>query len=131
MAEEKKEIKIYIKGFNTVLKRMKDVSKNETLNNIRPLVKRMTKEHQFINKENEPIDPDAEEDYTVEDISIDDNGIYKIYILDLSQQTKTNQLNVSNKLNNEQIPNETEINQKEKQDIEVKEKSGDIIENKN
>ena len=127
MAEEKKEFKFFFKGSDTVLRRMTDVSKNETLNNIRPKVKKMTNEHQFINKQNEPIDPDAEEDYTIEDISIDDNGIYKIYILDLSQQTKTNQLNVANKLNNGQIP---EINQKIKQDIETKEKSEKINENK-
>ena len=63
---------------------LKDISQKESLENIRQKIKKMTLNNNFISlKENqkiEIIDQDIESDFLLEDIIINENGVFKIFI---------------------------------------------------
>ena len=125
MSDEKfNEIKIHFTNSKEVFRRLTQVSKTEKINNIRTLVKKMTKNHQFIDRDKEPIGEDAEEDYTVEDIVIEEDGKYKIYIQDISQQNESKpedtNITMSSDQKNEPAKIEKENNKKELENQKIK-----------
>ena len=67
-----------------IIGKLKNISKEETLQNIRPNIRKMTQDNEFISinekKEIKIIDKDIEDEFTIEDILINEKGELKIYI---------------------------------------------------
>ena len=102
-----KEILIYnINQKDKIIGKLKNISKNEALSKIRPNIKKMTQNNEFVsikaNEEIDTIDKDVEDDFNLEDILINQNGVFKIYI----SGSNKNELNNIN--NNVHIQNQNE-----------------------
>lgn len=87
----------FINQNNKIVGRLKGISKEESLDNIRPKLKKMAAQHEFVQiKEGkvEYVDIDIESDFSLEEILIKENGDMKIYIHDpsLTPQTQEEQL---------------------------------------
>ena len=94
---------------DVIIGKLKNVSKDIKLNNIRPYIKSMSLNNVFISikvgKYIEKIDKSAEDVCTIEDILIKEKGDYRIYIGTLNQQSNNNLNNHNSKnkvINNEQ-----------------------------
>ena len=68
---------------------LRNISKNEILGEIRPQIRKMNENDEFIlykgTKEIETIDKEIEDDFTIEDILINENEKFKIYINGLNK----------------------------------------------
>ena len=80
-----KSILVYnINQKDKIIGKLNNISKSEKLGNIRPYIRKMNENNEFIsikgNNQKEIIDKDIENDFFVEDILIYEYGIFKIYI---------------------------------------------------
>ena len=99
-----------INNKNKVIGKLKNVSKKESLKNIRPKIKKMTLNDEFvkpINDKYDIFDKDLEEDFVLKDILIEENEIYKIYIKesDIENIIQENNVNTNFVLQNYNIIN--------------------------
>ena len=69
---------------NKILGKLENISKKEKLKNIRAKIKKMNKDDEFVKPTNnnniDIFDKDMEEDFSLEDILIEENELFKIYI---------------------------------------------------
>ena len=90
-----------IKQKDKIIGKLKNISKNETLRNIRPYLKKMADNNEFIsiqkNNDIKIIDKDIEDDFILEDILINENGEFKIYINGEDRSELNN--NINNNIN--------------------------------
>jgi len=97
-----------------IIGKLRNFSKNETLNNIRPYIKKMTENNEFISikktKDIETIDKDVEYDFTIEDIIIQEKGELRIYIGNIDNLIKNPMSNIYNNNTNRVLPNKQNIN---------------------
>ena len=66
-----------------ILGKLENVSKYESLKEIRPKIKSMSKSDEFVKPMNgvfDSLDKNTEEDFCLRDILINENGAFKIYI---------------------------------------------------
>ena len=94
-----------------IIGKLKNISKNETLSKIRPNIKKMAQNNEFIliktNEEIDKIDKDIEDDFTIEDILINQNGVCKIYISG-SNKNELNNIIINDQSNKESNKNSIE-----------------------
>ena len=94
-----------------IIGKLKNISKNETLSKIRPNIKKMAQNNEFIliktNEEIDKIDKDIEDDFTLEDILINQNGVCKIYISG-SNKNELNNIIINDQSNKESNKNSIE-----------------------
>ena len=105
-----------------VIGKLENVSIYESLKKIRPKIKKMTKNDEFIKPINDYFDifdKDMEEEFCLRDILIKENGVYKIYIKE-SNNTKIIKCNNNNNFfNYENIINQTKCNIPVSHDITI------------
>jgi len=67
---------------NKIIGKLENISKKESLKNIRPKIKKMNQNDEFVKLKNDNnfsiLDKDIEEDFSLGDILIEENGIYQI-----------------------------------------------------
>ena len=99
----------YINNRNKVIGKLENISKKEKLKNIRPLIKKMNKNDEFVKPLNgndfDIFDKEMEEDFSFDDILIKENGLYKIYIKEssdnlINKDINKNINNMNNNINN-------------------------------
>ena len=112
-----------------IIGKLKNISKNETLSKIRPNIKKMAQNNEFIliktNEEIDKIDKDIEDDFTIEDILINQNGVCKIYISG-SNKNELNNIIINDQSNKES--NKNSIEEKIEKN-EIKEENNPIEKN--
>ena len=104
---ESQKIKIIfvysIKNKNKVIGKLGNISIKESLKRIRPMIKKMNQNDDFVkptNNDNFDIfDKDLEDDFLLEDIIINENNVYKIYIKPANENRNIQNNNYINKLN--------------------------------
>ena len=84
-AQTIKSIYIYnINQKNKIIGKLNNISRKETLKKIRPYIRKMNENNEFLSikkmNETEIIDKDIEDDILIEDILINENEVFKIYI---------------------------------------------------
>jgi len=89
-----------IKNKNKVIGKIDNISLKESLKRIRPKLKKMNQNDEFIkpiNNDNFDIfDKDLEEDFSLEDIIIRENNVYKIYIKPANENKTIHNNNINN-----------------------------------
>ena len=110
---ETQKIKIifayFIKSKNKVIGKLENISIKESLKRIRPKLKRMKQNDEFVKPTNydnfDIFDKDLEEEFSLEDIIIKENNVYKIYIKPANENKIIQNNNNSNFNNNDNIMN--------------------------
>ena len=89
-----------------IIGKLKGVNKKESKKKLRPYIKKMEKDDEFIslNEEKEEIiDKDIEEDFLLEDIIISEKGLFKIYIKKNKLNNNKKKFDIFEPIQNEQI----------------------------
>ena len=89
-----------------IIGKLKGVNKKESIKKLRPYIKKMEKDDEFIslNEEKEEIiDKDIEEDFLLEDIIISEKGLFKIYIKKNELNNNKKKFDIFEPIQNEQI----------------------------
>ena len=89
-----------------IIGKLKGVNKKESIKKLRPYIKKMEKDDEFIslNEEKEEIiDKDIEDDFLLEDIIISEKGLFKIYIKKNELNNNKKKFDIFEPIQNEQI----------------------------
>ena len=103
-----------IENKNKVIGKLENVSKNDSLKSIRSKIKKMTESDEFVkpknNGDSEIFDKDMEEEFSLEDILIKENDVYKLFIK-ISNYKNNNNTEIQNNSINQKKNNNVKINE--------------------